>query len=144
MVNSAPMRLGVVTSGFTMQQYRNPALEIYVTSGTIQMLGDDWDPEGCELFQNSADCWQVFKETTPDWSWTDELNHLVDCLRSGTKPLVTPAHARNFLEIMSQAQESGREGRALAIESTFPLPVFAECGAQEAAHRQHDRSREHE
>ena len=133
----------VVTSGFTMQQYRNPALEVYGTTGTIQMLGDDWDPEGYELFQNSAGCWQVFKETAPDWMWTDGLNHLVDCILNKTKPLVTPEHALHVLEIMLKAQQSGREGRALEFDSTFTPPVFVEPGAQEAAHRMHDRSREH-
>ena len=133
----------VVTSGFTMQQYRNPALEVYGTTGTIQMLGDDWDPEGYELFQNSAGCWQVFKETVPDWLWTDGLNHLVDCILNQTKPLVTPEHALHVLEIMLKAQQAGREGRALPLESTFTPPVFAGPGAQEAAHRMHDRSREH-
>ena len=133
----------VVTSGFTMQQYRNPALEVYGTSGTIQMLGDDWDPEGYEIFQNSAGCWQVFKETTPEWPWTDGLNHLVECVRNGTKPLVTPEHALHVLEIMLKAQQAGREGRALPLESAFTPPIFAEPAAQEAAHLMHDRSREH-
>ena len=134
---------GVVTSGFTLQQYRNPALEVYGTTGTIQMLGDDWDPDGYEVFQNSTGCWQVFKETTPDWPWTDGLNHLVDCLRTGAKPLVTPEHALHVLEIMLKAQQSGREGRALALESTFTPPVFAEAAPQEAIHLMHDRTREH-
>ena len=83
----------VVTSGFTMQQYRTPALEVYGSTGTIQMLGDDWDPDGYELFQNGVGCWQVFKETAPDWSWTDGLRHLVECIHSGSRPLVTPEHA---------------------------------------------------
>jgi predicted dehydrogenase len=82
----------VVTSGFTMQQYRTPALEVYGTAGTIQMLGDDWDPDGYEMLK---------------------------------------------------AQQSGREGRALSIESTFTPPVFAEEVPKEAAHLVHDRSREH-
>ena len=135
--------LAVVTSGFTMQQYRNPALEVYGTHGTLQMLGDDWDPEGYELFQNSAGCWQVFKETTPDWPWTDGLNHLVECVRNGTKPLVTPAHALHVLEIMLKAQQSGHEGHALLLESTFTPPIFAEAATPAAAHRRHDHSREH-
>jgi predicted dehydrogenase len=133
----------VVTSGFTMQQYRNPALEVYGTTGTIQMLGDDWDPEGYELFQNSVGCWQVFKETDPEWPWTDGLRHLVECIHENKRPLVTPEHAAHVLEIMLKAQQSGREGRALAIESTFTPPVFAEPGTREAAHLMHDRSREH-
>lgn len=135
--------LAVVTCGFTMQQYRSPALEVYGSAGTLQMLGDDWDPEGYELFQNSAGCWQVFKETAPDWPWTDGLNHFVDCIRSGTRPLVTPQHARHVLEIMLKAQQAGRDGRSLPLETTFAPLVFAELAGQEAAHRQHDRTREH-
>ncbi|MCI0748286.1 MAG: Gfo/Idh/MocA family oxidoreductase [Verrucomicrobia subdivision 3 bacterium] len=133
----------VVTSGFTMQQYRTPALEVYGTTGTIQMLGDDWDPDGYELWQNSAGAWQLFKETTPDWHWTDGLRHLIECIRSNSRPLVTPEHARHVLEIMLKAQQSGREGRALAVESTFDLLVFDSAAGSEPAHLMHDRSREH-
>ncbi|MFM7520467.1 MAG: Gfo/Idh/MocA family protein [Planctomycetota bacterium] len=136
--------LAVVTCGFTMQQYRSPALEVYGSAGTMQMLGDDWDPDGYELFANDAGCWQVFKETQPDWPWTDGLNHLVECVRSGAPPLVTPHHARHVLEIMLKARQSGREGRAVELETTFALPDFATTAATaEAAHRQHDRTREH-
>ena len=133
----------VVTTGFTMQQYRTPALEVYGTTGTIQMLGDDWDPDGYELWQNSVGAWQVFKETTPDWSWTDGLNHLIDCIQDGTQPLVTPSHAHHVLEIMLKAQQAGREGRALPIESTFTPAAFADETPKEPAHLIHDRSREH-
>ncbi len=133
----------VVTSGFTMQQYRAPALEIYGTTGTIQMLGDDWDPDGYELWQNSAGAWQLFRETAPDWPWTDGLSHLVDCIRNAKQPIVTPEHARHVLEIMLKAQQSGREGRALLIDSTFAPPVFADGTEAKAAHLVHDRTREH-
>jgi predicted dehydrogenase len=133
----------VVTSGFTIQQYRTPALEVYGTTGTIQMLGDDWDPDGYELWQNSAGAWQLFKETTPDWHWTDGLNHLVQCIQTGREPLVTPEHALHVLEIMLKAQQSGREGRALSLETTFTPPIFEPPAEPEAAHLVHDRTREH-
>jgi len=133
----------VVTSGFTLQQYRCPALEIYGTTGTIQMLGDDWDPDGYELWQNSVGAWQVFKETAPDWLWTDGLRHFIECIRLGTQPAVTPEHALHVLEIMLKAQESGRIGRALEIESTFSPPSFEEKQSAEPAHLVHDRSRQH-
>ncbi|MBI2948835.1 MAG: Gfo/Idh/MocA family oxidoreductase [Verrucomicrobia bacterium] len=132
----------VVTTGFTIQQYRSPALEIYGTTGTIQMLGDDWDPDGYELWQNSVGAWQVFKETDPDWPWTDGLRHLVDCIQKGTRPLLTPEHACHVLEVMVKAQQSGREGRAMTIETTFTRPVFKESANSEAAHLVHDRTRE--
>ena len=135
---------GVVTSGFTMQQYRCPAVEVYGTTGTIQMLGDDWDPDGYELWQNAAGCWQVFKETDPDWIWSDGLRHFVECIRNDTPPLVTPEHALHVLEIMLKAQQAGREGRTLEIESTFEPPMFAQAKSAEPAHLMHDRSRKHE
>jgi predicted dehydrogenase len=102
----------VVTSGFTIQQYRSPALEVYGTEGTVQMLGDDWDPDGYEFWQNSAGCWQVYKETDANWPWADGLRHLVECIRRGRQPLVTPEHALHVLEIMLQARASGRDGHA--------------------------------
>jgi predicted dehydrogenase len=131
----------VVTSGFVIQQYRSPALELYGTEGTIQMLGDDWDPDGNELWQNSAGCWKVFKETDIDWPWTDGLRHLVECIETQAAPLVTPEHAYHVLEIMLQAQASGRSGRACEVRSRFDIPDFPERQAMESAHLTHDRTR---
>jgi predicted dehydrogenase len=134
---------GAVTSGFTLQQYRCPGLEVYGSTGTIQMLGDDWDPDGYELWQNAAGAWQVFKETAPDWPWADGLRHAVECIHAGTRPSNTPEHALHVLEIMLLAQESARCGRALTLETSFAPPAFGQPHAAEPAHLQHDRSREH-
>lgn len=136
---------GVVTTGFTLQQYRGPALEIYGTTGTLQMLGDDWDPEGYELWQNDVGAWQVYKESAPDWPWTAGLSHLVTCVRNGTRPLLTPAHAYHVLEVMLQARAASATGRTQDIASTFePLDFGEPAPAAEAAHRVHDRTRSHE
>ena len=53
----------VVTTGFTMQKYRVPGIEVYGSTGTIQMAGEDWDPNGYELWQNHVGAWQIFGET---------------------------------------------------------------------------------
>jgi predicted dehydrogenase len=134
---------GVVTTGFTLQQYRSPAIEVYGTTGVVQMLGDDWNPDGYELWKNEEGCWKVFRETHPDWPWTDGLRHLVECIHSGAKPRVCPEHALHVLEVMLKAQKSAREGRAETIESTFELPPAAEATPPEGAHLAHDRTREH-
>ncbi len=131
----------VVTSGFVMQQYRCPALEVYGTEGTIQMLGDDWDPDGYEMWQNRVGAWQVFKETDVNWPWTDGLRHAVECVRTGARPLVTPEHALHVLEVMLQALASGRDGQARPVQSRFTPPAFAETEPAEAAHLLHDRTR---
>jgi predicted dehydrogenase len=132
----------VVTTSFVMQQYRCPGIEVYGTEGTIQMLGDDWDPDGYELWQNRVGAWQVFKETDPDWPWTDGLRHIVECIRNKTRPLVTPEQALHVVEIALQAAASGRDGQAKPIHSTFTPPVFpSPPPSSEPAHLIHDRLR---
>jgi predicted dehydrogenase len=135
--------LAVVTSGFTMQKYRSPALELYGTEGTIQLLGDDWAPEGYELWQNDVGAWQTFYETDPHWQWTAGLPHLIDCIQNRQRPAATPEHAYHVLEIMLAAQLSARTGQAQTIRSTFSLERSNDKHhASEAAYRVHDRRRE--
>ncbi len=131
----------VVTTGFTIQAYRCPAIEIYGTTGTIQMMGDDWDPNGYELWQNGVGAWQVYGETDPTWPWVDGLRHAVECIRTGTRPIITPEHSYHVLEIMIKAQEAGRDGQARDIVSTFSPPEFlADGSAIVPAHLAHDRT----
>lgn len=133
----------VVTCGFTMQKYQSPAFELYGTTGTIQMLGDDWAPEGYEIWQNSVGAWQKYYETDPHWQWTEGLRHLVECIRNGGRPAVTPEHAFHVLEIMLAAKTSGRTGQAQKIESTFSLQQTKPAALHtETGHRIHDRRRE--
>ena len=131
----------VVTTGFTLQQYRCPAVEIYGSEGVIQMMGDDWAPDGYELWQNKVGAWQIHEERDPSWPWTDGLRHLVECIQTGQQPIITPEHAYHVLEIMLKTQESSRDGVFKMIESTFTPPRFAIDDAdREAAHLIHDRS----
>jgi predicted dehydrogenase len=134
--------LAVVTTGFTIQQYRCPAIEIYGSRGTIQMLGDDWDPDGYELWQNEERAWRLVPETDPGWPWTDGLRHLVECIRQGTRSLITPEHGYHVLEVMLKAQEAGGDGQARDIESTFTPPSFAGDESGGSAPPAHDRTRE--
>ena len=133
-------RFGVVTTGFTMQRYRSPAIELYGTEGTAQLLGDDWAPEGWELWRTDEGFWRVMPETDPHWQWTDGLRHLVDCVETGTPALTRPEHALHALEVMLAAQGSGADGRARELTTGFPEPLYdAALLAAEEAHRSHDR-----
>jgi predicted dehydrogenase len=133
-------RFAAVTTGFTMQRYRSPAIELYGSEGTIQLLGDDWAPEGWELWRNEEGTWRVFPESDPHWQWTEGLRHLVDCVESGRRPINNPEHAYHALEIMLAAQAAGRDGVAREIESDFPEPVYdAAWEDAEADRYAHDR-----
>ncbi len=131
----------VVTTGFTMQQYRSPAIELYGSGGTIQMLGDNWDPDGYELWHNDIGAWQIFKETDPYWLWTDGLRHIVECSQQNVRPIITSKHAYHVLEIMLMAQELSRDGQAGPIETTFMPPVFADERVSTPVHLIHDPNR---
>jgi predicted dehydrogenase len=130
--------LATVTTGFTMPKYRSPALELYGSKGTLQMLGDDWAPQGFELWDNAVGAWQVFDDAAPGWPWTQGIRHLVECIRGGREPLMTPAHAFHVLEIMIKALESGRDGRAKQVRSTFE-PLTFEVRDRGLEHLVHDR-----
>ena len=122
-------RYAVVTTGFTMQRYRSPCIELYGTHGVMQMLGDDWAPEGYELWRNDKAAWELHPEADPAWPWTDGLRHLVECIETGQEPINRPEHAYHALEIMLAAQAAGADGRARDIASGFPEPDLARLGA---------------
>ena len=71
------------------------------------------------------------------------VDQLRESIGQGTRPLVTPEHALHVLEIMLKAQQSGREGRAIPIESSYTRPELSDSISTEAAHLMHDRTREH-
>jgi predicted dehydrogenase len=138
LIDFGDARLAVVTTGFTMQKYRSPAIELYGTHGTIQLLGDDWAPEGFEVWRNDAGAWELHEESDPSWPWTDGLRHLVEVLETGAEPVTRPEHAYHALEIMLAAQAAGRDGMAREIRSPFPAPELHRLPDAGGAHRVHD------
>ena len=76
-----------------MQQYNSPAVEIYGSEGTIQMLGDDWEPKGFEIWRNKRSSWELYKTPYANWPWASGFTHLVDCILNNTKPLIDLDHA---------------------------------------------------
>jgi predicted dehydrogenase len=112
-----------VFTGFTIHDRRAPAIDLYGSDGVIQMLGNDWAPEGYELLQRGGE-WQCFPTQRDGWPWTDGLNHLIACIRSGARPIITPEHAYHVLDVMLKAMQSGREGKAIDLTSSFAKPAF--------------------
>ena len=132
-------RFAVVTTGFTMQRYRSPCIELYGTDGVLQMLCDDWAPEGYEVWRNEAAVWELHPESEPTWPWTDGLRHLVECIERDEEPVLRPAHAFHALEIMLAAQAAGADGRARTITSPFPPPELDRVlDPADAGRRVHD------
>ncbi|HSV73915.1 MAG TPA: Gfo/Idh/MocA family oxidoreductase [Chthonomonadales bacterium] len=114
-----------VLTGFTMQQYRSPAVEVYGSEGTIQMLGDDWAPAGYEMWRNDAERWEVYPDPDADWPWTDGLRHLVECMLEERPTSSPPEHACHVLEIMDAAKRSSKTGAAVSLATTFDAAALA-------------------
>jgi predicted dehydrogenase len=132
---------GVVTTGFTMQQYRSPAIELYGSDGTLQMLGDDWAPQGQELWRSDIGAWRYHKDLDPAWAWTDGLRHLVESIRAGTPPIIQPAHAYHALEVVLKARIASATGTAQSVTSTFAPLAFDRPPVDEPVHLMHDLRR---
>jgi predicted dehydrogenase len=138
LIDFGDARFASVTTGFTMQKYRSPAIELYGSDGVLQMLGDDWAPEGYELWRNSSGSWELFPDSDPGWQWTAGLRHLVDCIEQDREPVIRPEHAYHALEIMLAAKAAAADGRAREITSDFPRPVYSTVELRLGAHRVHD------
>jgi predicted dehydrogenase len=135
-------RFAGVTTGFTMQKYRSPAIELYGATGVLQMRGDDWAPDGYELWRNAHGAWEIFAETDPGWAWTEGMRHLVTCIERNLEPIIKPEHAFHVLEIILAAKAAGKDGQARDIKSHFPALDYSSLttpeDAEEQKRRQHD------
>lgn len=132
--------IGVVTTGFTMQQYNSPAVELYGADGTIQMLGDDWEPKGYEIWRNSRSSWEYYKTPYANWPWASGFTHLIECLIKKNKPLVQLDHAYHVNEIMIKIYESSKNSCQVAIKSDFKPLTFSKKIKLVKSHLDHDRS----
>jgi predicted dehydrogenase len=132
-------RFASIATGFTMQKYRSPAIELYGAEGVLQLLGDDWAPEGFEQWSNARGSWELVPESDPQWPWTDGLRHLVDAADRGLPTVTRPEHSYHALEVMLAAKQSAESGRVVEIESEFPALDYSRWSfSADDARRKHD------
>jgi predicted dehydrogenase len=135
--------LSSIVSSHAIQRYRRPGLELYGTEGTANLLGDDWDPRGFEIWRNEVGRWEEYEAIEGTWLWADGLAELVMALRQGRAPLTEPTHDLHLLEILEAAPRAARERRAITIVSRFrPLDLQPEAlQARHDRHHLHDHTR---
>ena len=132
--------LAVVTTGFTMQQYSSPAIELYGSDGTIQMLGDDWEPKAYEVWNNKRSSWELFKTPYANWPWTSGFAHLIDCIINKKKPMINLDHAYHVNEIMIKIYESSQKKKQISIKSSFQSLKFNTKIKIKKTYLDHDRN----
>ena len=125
----------VVDGTFNVNAARAPQVEIFGRGGTINLNNDrDVQTSGVpaiEVFKLDAvpglDGWITPRERSFDTRWQRQrdlrrailVDHLVESVREGKKPILSAEHARHALEIMLKAIESARTGRAIELTTTF-------------------------
>lgn len=129
-----------LVSGHCIQRYRRPALEFYGTEGTANLLGDDWDPRGFEIWRNSAGCWEEFEPLDPTWLWADGLAEMVNALREKRQPLHSVEHDIHLLEVIEASSKAARKRRAIAVQSRF-RPLDLRLEERQDRHHLHDHTR---
>jgi predicted dehydrogenase len=132
--------LSSLVSSHCIQRYRRPALEFYGTEGTANLLGDDWDPRGFEIWRNSAGCWEEFEPLDPTWLWADGLAEMVNALQEKRPPLHSLEHDIHLLEVIEASTRAASEKKAIAVRSTFQ-PLDLRLQEQQDRHHLHDHTR---
>jgi len=128
--------LGALMTGFSVQKLRTPGIEIYGTAGTLQFVGQDWNPLGLEVWTNEAACWRV-TEHAGEWDWTDGLCDFCEALLSGRAPQSDLGQTLHVLDIIAAAEASAGSGQHVGVESEFTLPANPVPAAAARPHRIH-------
>ena len=132
--------LSSVISSHGIQRYRRPALEFYGIDGTANLLGDDWDPRGFEIWRNSAACWEEYEPLDPTWLWADGLSEMVNALQEKRLPLHSLDHDIHLLEVIGAATKAATEKRAISVQSRFQA-LDLRLEERHDRHHLHDHTR---
>jgi predicted dehydrogenase len=109
-----------VMASHAVWAYRRPAIELYGSEGTANLLGDDWDPEGIEVFRESWGHWREYPSPDRTWNWTDGLRSAVEALRSGRWDVFSLDHDIHVLDVVDACRRSAAgDGTMVAVTSTF-------------------------
>ena len=119
--------LGSVHANFVSRKFNTPQVEIYGSTGVIQ-LGGWTNPEvPLEAYLDPA-------RTDGEPGWTRpalpapandyqptvrDLLHTVDALRTGEAPALSGLQAAHVIDVIEAARRSAAEGRPIEVHSTF-------------------------
>ena len=125
--------VSAITASHAISAYRRPGIEVYGTEGTANLLGDDWDPHGIDLWRDGA--WTTFGSRDPTWLWTDGLREIVVALAEGRTPRADRPHALHVLELIDAATRAARDGGTVAVTPRpAPADLRIDLGADVHVH----------
>ncbi len=132
--------LSSIVASHAIHRYRPTGLELYGVDGTANLLGDDWDPSGFEIWSTARGAWEQYESLDPTWHWSDGLHEVVAAIRERRAPLVDLDHDIHVLDVIATARTAASERVAVSVGSDFgPLELTLEVDP--AAARRHDHTR---
>jgi predicted dehydrogenase len=121
--------------------YRRPAIELYGDAGTANLLGDDWDPHGLEVWREDSQVWEVHEPEDATWLWADGLREAVLSLRTDRPPLDNPDLDIHLIEVIAACGVSAAEATTVSVSSRFEPWTEIRPERDRAGHHVHDRTR---
>ncbi len=120
-------RMAVVDTGFAEKASKAPNIEIFGDKGTICFTEPYMNNPIPEVYVDDIEKgirgWmQPMLGTHPCRKMISQcccLADLVESVENGTKPALSPEHARHVLEIMCKIPQAIEEGRTVELETTF-------------------------
>ena len=133
--------LSSIVASHAIWRYRRTGVELYGSEGTANLLGDDWDPTGFEIWATATGSWEQHESPDPTWHWSDGLRALCVALREGTQPLVDLDHDLHVLDVIDACRSAATSGDTVPVESGFPqLDLTLEIDPFGARHHDHTRA----
>jgi predicted dehydrogenase len=132
--------LSSIVASQAIWRYRRTGLELYGTEGTANLLGDDWDPAGFEVWRTASGCWEQHESPDRTWHWSDGLRELVTALRDDHEPLTDLDHDLHVLDVIDACRTAASSGDTVRVASKFP-ELKLTLGHDPAAARHHDHTR---
>jgi predicted dehydrogenase len=132
--------LSSIVASHAVWRYRRTGLELYGTEGTANLLGDDWDPAGFEIWRTASGRWEQQESPDRTWHWSDGLRELVSALRAGREPLTDLDHDLHVLDVIDACRTAAATRATVPVESAFP-PLRLALAPDPGAARHHDHTR---
>lgn len=100
-----------------IQQPWDTSYEIVGTEGTITWRFRD---NTVRHYSAATDAWQHhnFGEFDHNQTYIGEIEHFLDCIRTGQTPIVSPEDALRSLKVVLGAKQSARSGRRVRLPAT--------------------------
>ncbi len=117
--------LSTIMASHAVWASRRTAVELYGSEGTANLLGDDWDATGIEVFRPEWGYWRSYASPDPTWNWTDGLRQAVMALATGSAPATDLDHDVHVVDVLrAAAQSAADDGRPVPVSSEFgPLDL---------------------